>query len=203
MDGMKGRAITGMMPVRVRSTTAGTCLASSEGVSARLKPGRAPFDPGARYPTRWEPAECSVRAGVPVGIIRRRRVRLVVRPPDPQSGSRGSTPLRAARAVLAHLVERLPSKAGERVRVPGAVPFRGTALVPWPRFGRGARRFDSRTRSCAPVAQLVEAAALKPRICRFESGPGYHKPSKLTRWSGAMVRRRLWVRIPPEARMWL
>ena len=192
-----------MMPVRVRSTTAGTCLASSEGVSARLKSGRAPFDPGARYATRRVPAE-RLRTGGSAGrdypAMARSASGQATRPSIWEQGF--DSPTRCSCGTSSP--GRAPAfQAGERGSSPRcrSIPGYGVGAVAalWTRSPQV--RFPHP--ELCPGGPTGRGGALKPRICRFESGSGYHVPSKLTRWSGAMVRRRLWVRIPPEARMWL
>jgi hypothetical protein len=150
-----------------------------------------------------DPRNGSVRAGVPVGIIRRWRVRLVIRPPDPQSGSRGSTPLRAAHAAGVFTGARHSSKVKEPVRSRSAVRIPGYGVGAVAALWTRSPQVRFPHPQLCPDGPTGRSARLKPGICRFESGSGYRTPSKLTRWSGAMVRRRLWVRIPPEARMWL
>jgi hypothetical protein len=149
------------------------------------------------------PLNGSVRAGVPVGTIRRWRVRLVVRPPDPQSGSRGSTPLRAAHAAGVFTEARHSSKVKEPVRSRSAVRIPGYGVGAVAALWTRSPQVRFPHPQLCPGGPTGRGARLKPGICRFESGSGYQMPPKLTRWSGAVVRRRLWVRVPPEARTWL
>jgi hypothetical protein len=126
--------------------------------------------------------------------------------PGPHPGDRGfesrtvySAGTRRLDAVLVNSADTPVFQTGAAGSVPAGRSHSGVRRRrPWPRFERGTRGFESRTRSQAELAQPAEAPGSNPGSAGSTPALGT-MPSKLTRWSGCMVSSRLRVRIPPKA----